>query len=115
MWFCKLFFSLGRNISCLRDELNISTPFCTKFCIKVFCKVISAHNVVLQTVFSWGRIKCLLRDVLNFFLQLNFLEKYFPITLRKKIPARKIVLNLHIVVKKDENNFTINGIVKKSA
>ena len=65
MWFCKLFYSLGRNISCLRDELNISTPFCTNCVYEVFCKVISARNVVLQTVFSLGRKKGCLRDELN--------------------------------------------------
>ena len=66
MWFCKLFYSLGRNISCLRDELNISTPFCINCVYEVFCKVISAHNVVLQTVFSLGRNKGCLRDVFLF-------------------------------------------------
>ena len=62
MWFCKLFYSLDRNMGCLRDELNISTPFCTKLCIKVFCKVISARNVVLQTFRDWVEKDCL-RDV----------------------------------------------------
>jgi hypothetical protein len=55
MWFCKLFYSLDRNMGCLRDELNISTPFCTNCVYKVFFKVISTLIVILQTLFRLGR------------------------------------------------------------
>ena len=71
MWFCKLFFSLGRNISCLRDELNISTPFCTNCVYEVFCKVISAHNATFVITIRLFYIQPFSTDYL--------LEKYFSI------------------------------------
>ena len=39
--------------------------------------------------------------------------KIFTYNNSQKIPEQNIVLNLHIVAKKNENNSLINGIVKK--